>query len=258
MRAGWLLRGAVLVPTLVVWELLVLRTGNLHLYPRPVGVLESCVRMVADGTLTIAVTQSLTRVLLAFCFAVVFGVAFGLLLGTSRLVDRAMSPIVDSLRSIAPIAWIPMAVLWLGVTGNAAIFIVAYAAVFPIILNTAHAVRLIDRSLVDAAVTLGASRMLLLRTVVFRSALPTILVGARIAMGFAWASIIAAELAMGIKLDQAAQLKIGLGQLMVRTLYFERDVNGLVLYMLAIGLIGIAIDQIMRRAHRAATPWQVT
>ena len=77
-------------------------------------------------------------------------------------------------------------------------------------------------------------------------------------MGFAWASIIAAELAMGIKLDHTAQLKIGLGQLMVRTLYFERDINGLVLYMLAIGLIGIAIDQIMRRAHRAATPWQVT
>ena len=256
--SNWLLRGAVLVPMLVVWELLVLRTGKLDLYPRPAGVLDSFLRMAADGTLLIAVSQSLTRVLLAFCFAIVFGVAFGLLLGTSRLVDRAVSPIVDSLRSIAPIAWIPMAVLWLGVTGNAAIFIVAYAAVFPIILNTAQAVRLIDRSLVNAAVTLGASRMLLLRSVVLRSALPTILVGARIAMGFAWASIIAAELAMGIKLDHAAQLKIGLGQLMVRTLYFERDVNGLVLYMLAIGLIGIAIDQIMRRAHRAATPWQAT
>ena len=252
---AWLLRCAVLIPALVAWELAILRTGDLDRYPRPAGVWEAFLRTLRDGTLSIAVSQSLTRVLLAFCFAALFGVAIGLLIGRSRGIDRAISPIIDSLRSIAPIAWIPMAVLWLGVTGNAAIFIVAYAAIFPIILNTAQAVRLIDRSLVNAAVTLGAGRWLLLRSVVFRSALPTILVGARIAMGFAWASIIAAELAMGIKLDHGAQLRIGLGQLMVKTLYIERDVNGLVLYMLAIGVIGIAIDQVMRRLHRAATPW---
>jgi ABC-type nitrate/sulfonate/bicarbonate transport system permease component len=84
--------------------------------------------------------------------------------------------------------------------------------------------------------------------------MPTIIVGARVAMGFAWASIIAAELAMGIKLGEGAQISIGLGQLMVNTLYVERDLNGLVGYMLTIGLIAILIDLVMRQFHRLALP----
>src|SRR5207244_2600124 len=140
--------------------------------------------------------------LIAFLFAAAGGLAIGVAIAVFRPLDRALSPIIDALRSIAPIAWIPMAVLWFGITGNAAIFIVAYAAVFPIILNTSTAIRRLDRRLVDAAQTLGAGPAMLLFQVILRGALPTIVVGARIAMGFAWASIIAAELAMGIKLGE--------------------------------------------------------
>jgi ABC-type nitrate/sulfonate/bicarbonate transport system permease component len=254
MRRAWI-RVAVVLVLLVLWELGVQAGGQVERFPRPLGVWDALWRTVAHGTLQTAVRQSLTRVLLAFALAFVAGVGLGIALRSFATLDRALTPIIEALRSIAPIAWVPMAMLWLGITGKAAIFIVAYAAIFPIIVNTYQAVRVIDRRLIQAARTLGADTSLVLRDVIFKSALPTILVGARIAMGFAWASIIAAELAMGIKLDQGARLEVGLGQLMVRTLFIERDIDALVLYMVTIGIIGLLIDQVMRRVRALATPW---
>jgi ABC-type nitrate/sulfonate/bicarbonate transport system permease component len=177
-------------------------------------------------------------------------------MGLVQPIHRALSPIVDSLRSIAPIAWIPMALLWLGIRGNAALFIVAYAAFFPFVVNAEQGARLIDRNLLNAARGLGAHRALILRSVVLPSALPSILTGARISMAFAWGSIIAAELAMGLKVSAGGVAAVGLGQLMVSTLYVRRDVNGLVLYMIVIGIISLLIDLLMRRLQRALTPWR--
>jgi ABC-type nitrate/sulfonate/bicarbonate transport system permease component len=177
-------------------------------------------------------------------------------MGSLQPVNRAMSPIIDSLRSIAPIAWIPMALLWLGIRGNAALFIVTYAAFFPFVLNTIQAVRLIDRNLVNAARALGASRTLVARSVILPGSLPTILTGARISLAFAWGAIIAAELAMGIKVTAGGSGAVGLGQLMVSTLYIRRDVNGLVLYMIVVGIISLLIDLLMRRLQRNLTPWR--
>lgn len=177
-------------------------------------------------------------------------------MGFLRPVNRALGPIVDALRSIAPIAWIPMALLWLGIRGNAAVFIVTYAAFFPFVVNSAQGARLIDRNLVNAARALGASPTLIIRSVILPSALPAILTGARLAMAFAWGSIIAAELAMGIKVTSGGSGAVGLGQLMVSTLYVRRDVNGLVLYMIVIGVISLFIDLLMRRLQRTLTPWR--
>jgi ABC-type nitrate/sulfonate/bicarbonate transport system permease component len=194
--------------------------------------------------------------LIGFAIGGLLGIPLGMLMALLPPVNRAMSPIIDSLRSIAPIAWIPMALLWLGIRGNAALFIVAYAAFFPFVLNTIEAVRQIDRNLINAAQALGASRALILRTVILPGSLPIILTGARISLAFAWGSIIAAELAMGIKVTAGGSAAVGLGQLMVSTLYIRRDVNGLVLYMIVIGIISWTIDVLMRRLQRTLTPWR--
>ena len=87
------------------------------------------------------------------------------------------------------------------------------------------------------------------------SAVPLILVGARISMAFAWGSIIAAELAIGIKVTNGGGATIGLGQLMVETLYIRRDVDALVLFMIVIGLVSLAIDFGMRRLQGILLPW---
>ena len=241
---------------LLLWQSAVIYSGQRALYPYPSGVVEAAARTMDDGTLASATLGSLTRVLLGFAIGGALGIPLGLLMGFVRPLNRALSPIVDSLRSIAPIAWIPMALLWLGIRGNAAVFIVTYAAFFPFVVNAAQGARLIDRSLVNAARALGAGRMLIIRAVILPSALPAIMTGARISMAFAWGSIIAAELAMGLKVTSGGSGAVGLGQLMVSTLYVRRDVNGLVLYMIVIGIISLVIDLGMRRLQRALTPWR--
>ena len=247
---------AVLAVALIAWQLAVVAAGQQALYPYPGGIVQAAVRTVSDGTLVAATASSLGRVLLGFALGAAFGVPLGVLMGFVRPVGRALGPIVDSLRSIAPIAWIPMALLWLGIRGNAALFIVTYAAFFPFVVNAVQGARLIDRNLVNAARALGAGRALVVRAVVLPSALPAILTGARISMAFAWGSIIAAELAMGIKVTAGGSGAVGLGQLMVSTLYVRRDVNGLVLYMIVIGVISLLIDLAMRRLQRGLTPWR--
>ncbi len=246
----------VLATVLVLWELAVRQSGQFMLYPYPSGVLAAAVRTIGDGSLLAATSGSLYRVLLGFVIGGMVGVPLGVLMGSLQSVNRAMSPVIDSLRSIAPIAWIPMAMLWLGIRGKAALFIVAYAAFFPFVVNTIQAVRLVDRNLVNAARALGAGRALLARAVILPSSLPVILTGARISLAFAWGAIIAAELAMGIKVSAGGSAAVGLGQLMVSTLYIRRDVNGLVLYMIVVGVISLLIDVAMRRLQRHLTPWR--
>ena len=241
---------------LILWQAVVVYSGQRALYPYPSGVFEAATRTIEDGTLASATSGSMLRVLLGFAIGGALGIPLGLLMGFVRPLNRALGPIMDSLRSIAPIAWIPMALLWLGIRGNAALFIVAYAAFFPFVVNAAQGARLIDRNLVNAARALGARRTLILRSVILPSALPAIITGARISMAFAWGSIIAAELAMGIKVTAGGSGAVGLGQLMVSTLYIRRDVNGLVLYMIVIGIISLLIDIGMRRLQRTLTPWR--
>lgn len=240
---------------LLAWEVSV-RTSNAGgLYPSPSGVFRSGLGLGFDGTVERALGGSLERVLIGSLVGGLLGVPLGLAIGTVPVLDRALRPVLDGLRSIAPIAWIPMAILWLGVRGDAALFVVSYAAVFPFVVNASLAARAVDRRLVLAARTLGAGPLLVLRGVILPSTLPFIFTGARIAMAFAWGSIIAAELAIGIKVSGQTRSVAGIGQLMVETLYVRRDVNALVFYMLVIGIVSFAIDAGLRRGQAFILPW---
>lgn len=247
-----LLALAILLPA---WEIAVRATHTAGLYPSPSGVFHSGLGLVADGTVARALGGSLTRVVIGAVLGGILGIPLGLAIGSIGLLDRSLRPVLDGLRSIAPIAWIPMAILWLGVRGDAALFVVTYAAVFPFIVNASLAARAVDRRLVLAARTLGAGGGLVLRAVIVPSTLPFIFTGARIALAFAWGSIIAAELAIGIKVSGQGRDVAGIGQLMVETLYVRRDVNALVFDMLVIGIVSFAIDAGLRRGQAVLLPW---
>jgi ABC-type nitrate/sulfonate/bicarbonate transport system permease component len=254
-RLRWLLPLTVLALLLAIWEAAVRAAGTQGLVPLPSRVWASGVSLVSSGVIFDAMAGSLKRVLIGFLVGGAIGIPLGLLVGTVPTFDRALRPVLDGLRSIAPIAWIPMAILWLGVRGDAALFVVAYAAVFPFLINTAQATRLADRKLIDAARALGAGRLQLLLRVLVPACLPMVLTGARIALAFAWASIIAAELAIGIKVAGQGRSVAGIGQLMVETLYVQRDVDALVFYMLTIGLVSLLIDAGLRRAQARLHFW---
>jgi len=236
------------------WQLGVVLGGAAGKAPSPFGMAQALLVHVADNTLPSALLASLSRVLLGFAVAALIGLPLGLLMGLVRPVARAVVPFLDGLRAIAPIAWIPVAVLWLGVRGDAAIFIVAYAALLPLSLSAYQAVLLVDRRLVQAATVLGAGPWLRLRSVILPGCIPVLITACRIAMGFAWASIVAAELAVGVKVGQGSSGQ-GIGQMMVETLYVKRDVDTLALCMLCVGLVSLAIDALTRALGRALSPW---
>ena len=253
-RRNWKVIGA-LVAIILIWEAVVRLSGAARIWPYPSAVFEAGVRLVRDGTILHALAGSLQRVVIGFAVGALVGIPVGIAMGVLPTINRALRPVTESLRAIAPIAWIPLAILWLGVQGNAALFVVAYAAVFPFIVNANSAARMVDRNHLRAARMLGAGTGLILREVVLPSTLPQLFTAARIAMAVAWSSIIAAELAVGIKIAGGGRSVAGMGQLMVETLYVKRDVNALVFGMLVIGLVSFVIDIGLRRTREWVLPW---
>lgn len=239
---------------IVLWQLGVMVTGASGRTPTPAAVVASAWTLIASGDLPLALLQSLWRVFLGFAWATALALFLGALMGTYRSFDRALDPLVESFRPIAPIALLPLAILWFGTGTPAAAFIVGYAAFFPMIVNTVHGVSSVDQQLVRAARTLGVSRPTILLRVVLPGALPFLFVGARLALGVAWTSIIAAELAVGAKAGGGATG--GVGQMMFVFYAYSVDLSGIIVCMIAVGVVALIMDRGSRRLERWMLPWK--
>ena len=250
-----LLRAAILpVVLLVIWQLTVTLGAPSPRAPMPTLVAAAAWRLVVSGEIPLALLQSLGRVLAGFAWAAGLALVLGALMGTYRAVDRSIDPLVESFRPIAPIALLPLAILWFGTGTPAAAFIVGYAAFFPMIVNTVHGVKSVDPQLIRAARTLGVDRLTILRTVVVPGALPYIFVGARLALGVAWTSIIAAELAVGAKAGGGSTG--GIGQMMFVFYAYSVDLNGIIVCMISVGVVALVIDRGLRRLEQWMLPWK--
>ncbi len=236
------------------WQAVVLDLPDKSRAPTPARVVAMAAYLTADGELPMALLQSLQRVLLGFLCAAAIALLLGAFMGFYRGIGRNTDPLLESFRPIAPIALLPLAILWFGTGTPAAVFIVGYAAFFPLIVNTIHGVRSVDRTLVKAAQTLGVSRPTILRTVVLPGALPSIFVGARLGLGTAWTSIIAAELAVGAKAGGGATG--GIGQMMFVFYAYSVELNGIIVCMIAVGLVALIIDRGCRVVQRKVMPWR--
>lgn len=223
--------------------------------PSPAKVVTTFVDLVANGGLVQATVLSLGRVLAGFFFAMIAGVTLGALMGSSPKIKDNLDPIIESFRPIAPMALLPMAILWFGTGTAPSLFIVAYAAFFPLLLNTIHAVSHVDRKLVLAGMTMGIPRRRILTRIILPAALPGVLLGARLAMGVAWTAIIAAELAVGAK-SGAGGTSGGIGQMMFVFYAYSIDLNGIVVCMIVVGVVALLIDRIFRFAEFRLMPWR--
>ena len=226
---------------LLIWQAAVMMTDSSARTPVPTRILVTGWELISSGDLPVALLQSLGRVFLGFAWAVGLALVLGALMGTYRSVERALDPLVESFRPIAPIALLPLAILWFGTGTPAAAFIVGYAAFFPMIVNTVHGVASVDQQLIRAARTLGVSRLTILLKVVLPGALPFLFVGARLALGVAWTSIIAAELAVGAKAGGGATG--GIGQMMFVFYAYSVDLNGIIVCMISVGIVALIMDR---------------
>jgi ABC-type nitrate/sulfonate/bicarbonate transport system permease component len=222
--------------------------------PSPMKVSKVLSELLTTGSLISATLQSLGRVLLGFAMASVMGTTLGLIMGASPAVRENLDPIIESFRPIAPMAILPIAILWLGTGTPTALAIVAYASFFPVLINTVHGVSRIDRKLVLAARTMGVNRGTILMRVILPGALPSILLGSRLAMGVAWTAIIAAELAVGAKSGGGGSG--GIGQMMFVFYAYNIDLNAIVVCMAVVGLVAMLIDQLFRVIEKRLLPWR--
>ena len=239
---------------LAAWQLWALTLPADTRAPYPSKVLTTLWTLTASGDLPLALLQSLGRVLAGFVVALTVGLLLGLPMGASRRVRDNLDPIVESFRPIAPMAVLPIAILWFGTGTPAAVFIVAYAAFFPLLVNTVHGVSTVPRRLLQAARTMGVPPLRVLIRVMLPAALPAVLLGARLGMGMAWTAIIAAELAVGAK--SGGGTSGGIGQMMFVFYAYSVDLNGIVVCMGVVGVVALGIDRLFRVAERRLMPWR--
>lgn len=175
---------------------------------------------------------SMSVMLSGFALALVIGIPLGILMAWVPMVDRLFGPLLTVLRPIPPPAWIPLAILWFGIGIAGKTFIVFVAAFVPVLVNAYVGCKETPINLLNAARTLGASQRTILMEVVLPSAMPVILTGARISLGVAWATIVAAELVVA---DQ------GFGFLIMNG-YRNFEANIMAGGMLLIGVVGIIMN----------------
>jgi len=244
-RLGLNLVGAAAI--LLAWEACAgLDIINPFLLPPPSRLLSTFGEMLGNGLLLTHAAASLERVMVGFLIAAFMGMAAGVALGWWNTASELLQPIIEALRPIPPIAWTPLAILWFGIGNAPRYFLVFVGAVFPVFVNTFAAVRGLDRTQINAALCLGAGSRLLLTDVVIPASLPIIFPGLRIALGVGWMCVVAAELI-------AAQS--GLGYLIQQSRLLLQTQNVLT-GMIAIGIIGFAMNAGMLWLERRLIPWR--
>ncbi|MEP7064376.1 MAG: ABC transporter permease [Betaproteobacteria bacterium] len=244
----------LLLPALLLcaWQAIGMAMHNPRT-PLPTRIVAEAGTLIASGDLPRALLQSLGRVFAGFTVAAVIAIPLGLAMGNARSVERNVDPLVETFRPIAAIAILPLAILWLGTGTAAAVMIVAYAAFFPLVVNTVAGAKNVNPTLLQAAATMGLKRLTLIRTVVVPAALPSIGVGLRIALAVGWTAIVAAELAVGAKAGGGGSG--GIGQMMFIFYAYSIELNRIIVCMIAVGLVALLLDRLLRVLMRAMTPW---
>lgn len=247
----------------ILWELLV-RSGRINpqVLPAPSAVIirwyqyimppspfdpeeMSYLKWIFSGELFGDVWSSFQRVLVGCFIGTILALPLGLLMGASRILYDYFNPLIQVLRPIPPIAYIPLSILWFGLGNPPAIFLIALGAFFPVLMNTIVGVRAVDSIYVRAAKNLGASPFVMFTRVILPAATPYILSGIRIGIGTGFICMIVAEM---------IAVNSGLGyRILEAREYFWSD--KIIAGMFSIGLLGLAIDIVVDRLNNYLLRW---
>jgi ABC-type nitrate/sulfonate/bicarbonate transport system permease component len=197
MRGRWI-GFAFIVVLLLAWEIATAtKLINTPSVPRVSQIFAAWYHAVASGELPRELWPSLYRLAIGYVLAVVVAVPLGLLMGASRFLYNLLEPLTELLRPIPSSAYIPIAILFLGIGDEMKEFVVFFSCLFPILVNTYSGVVAIDPVQIDTGRTFGLTRMEILRSIIFRSAVPSILTGMRISLAIALIVVVVAEMVAG-------------------------------------------------------------
>lgn len=234
-----------LVSFFVIWQLA--RTiGWMVIAPTPLEVLANIPKQMAQEGYWLSWVASTGRVFGGFFLAAAFAIVLGIAMGTTRKFRQAGFPILEILRPIPPLAWLPLAILFWPKAEMTMVFLTFMGAFFPIFINVLSGIDAIDVRYVQAARSLGASPGTLFWRILAPGALPSLFTGLTIAIGITWEVVIAAEMASG---------NHGLGYLTWNA-YMSNSLVGIVIGMLSIGVAGMISSGLVSWLGRHAMPWR--
>jgi NitT/TauT family transport system permease protein len=239
-------RGAAgVVVLMALWEAFA-RSGlfNPAITPPLMRIAGSFWHMLANGTLPLNAGYTLTRVLTGLGIACVLGVPIGMLMGRMRIMERFFLPLVSVLMPIPSLAWVPLFVLWFGISEWTTILVVTYAATFPVLYNVWTGVRAVNPVWTRAALSMGVTRRGLFRKVVLPGALPYVITGIRLAFGRGWIAVIGAEL--------LANPLYGLGKVIFDAKEFLNS-EVMIASLVAIGIIGLFFERVVFQTLETVT-----
>lgn len=247
-RRSTLIGFATVAAALLLWYVATVATGLVSpaRFPTPaevwIALKQITVQGYADAKLWRHVLQSSGLVLMGFVTAVTIGVTLGLVMGWSRRAEALLNPVFLLLRPIPPLAWIPLAIVWLGLGNAAKVLVIFMAAFVPAVINTYTGVRAMEPHIVEAATMLGARGERFVREILVPAALPHIFTGLRLSLQASWTTLVAAELVGAL---------YGLGQVLnnaAQDIYPGMILVGMVFVGLSGGLMTAALAWLERRA----------
>jgi len=228
----------VVVATLIAAWWAAVHLSGTRIFPGPWDVVLGLVALAREGVLLHHIAASLMRVAIGFLTAVALAIPLGVAMGWYPPAYRALNPVIQMLRPISPIAWIPLAILWFGVGNTSPIFLIFLSSFFPMVVGTIAGVHAVERQYIRAAENFGITEMKLLREIVVPGAMSQIVTGMHIGLGVAWLVVVAAEM---VAIDS------GLGFLIIDSRNAGNRYDLVVAAMVIIGVIGFGLDVLMRR-----------
>ncbi len=224
------------VTLIAIWQIIFsLRLWPEYLFPSPADVLRKLLNGFSNKTFYVAIMISMKRIILGYGISLVAGVSLGILLGSVKLLDDIIGPPLFGLRTLPSICWLPLGILWFGLSEKMIIFVVFMGATFSITLATDDGVKNIPPIYLKAASTMGATRIRRYFRVILPAALPSIVTGMKLGWSFAWRSLMAGEMLF---------VSLGLGHLLM----MGRELNDLGQVIAVMGLIlaiGITLDRLV-------------
>jgi len=222
---------------LLLWQWASSSTSPLFL-PSPADTWDAAVELISDGTLEGAIAASAARIAVGWALGVLIGVPLGIFMGRVAIVRRLLDPYIEFFRFIPPIAFVTLAVIWLGPGELAKITLIFYTTIFIVTLNTIAGVQAVSPLRLRAAAALGAGPFQIMSTVILPSTVPFMVTGARIAMGNSFLTVVSAEI---ISAQQ------GLGALIWTARNYSRT-EWVFVGIIALGLLGYLFDRVLRFA----------
>jgi NitT/TauT family transport system permease protein len=236
LQSTWLRRIVFYSLLLILWQVIALAgIWPDYLFPGPIAVLNALVNGFQNGQYLQASLLSLQRLAIGYAISLVIGLILGLLLGRNRFLEQTLGSLILGLQALPSVCWLPLAILWLGLTDQAIIFVVVMGALFSITLGVDAGVKNTPPIYMKAARNLGASGVALSAQVILPAAMPAILNGLKQGWTFAWRSLMAGELLF---------YSLSLGNLL-QTGRDLNDASQIVAVMLVIIAIGVAIDSLI-------------